>query len=262
MKRKGYGILAVLALVAITAIPAMATPAVNSAVFHINVWNDCITSVTTTNNSYPSQVWINDLWDCSSGFADLHNWHFSTDGSTDAQFMNGDSFRFAATLTITGSGDAEAGLQLAPWWSTNVDGRFQARSTNGEIACFGGRLPFYSFTGNFGLTYVKGTPIWMEMIYEAHSNTMADPATITYNLEYPIGTPYSSGPIPFDEGNPNEPYGTWGCLDNAQAGGIVQEILGGAPAECRATWDNVEFEALTPTSTQSDSWGGVKSLFR
>ena len=34
----------------------------------------------------------------------------------------------------------------------------------GEIACFGGRLPFYSFTAAYGLHYVPGTAIWMQII--------------------------------------------------------------------------------------------------
>ncbi len=261
MKRNGYGILAVLAIVAVVAAVALATPAVNSAVFNLRIWNDCFTSTLTTENNYPTEIWIDDDWDCSSGYANLHNWHFSTDGVNDALFMNDDSFRFAATLTITGTGDAEAGLQLGPWWSPDTDGRFNVRSTDGEIACFGGRLPFFSFTGTFGINYVKGDPIWLEIVYEANSNTELDPATITYNLAYG-GTPYTSGPIAFDEGNPSEPYGTWGCLDDAQAGGYVQMLLGGAPNQARATWGDISFEDLTPTSTQSDSWGGVKNLFR
>lgn len=261
MKRHGYGILAVLALVAVTATAALATPAVNSAVFNLRIWNDCFTSTLTTNNNYPTEIWIDDDGDCTSGWANLHNWHFSEDGATDALFMNGDSFRFSATLTITGTGNGESGLQLSPWWSQDVDGRFNVRSTDGEIACFGGRLPFFSFTGTFGINYVKGDPIWLEIVYEANSNTMVDPATITYNLVY-NATPYTSGPLPFDEGNPGEPYGTWGCLDDAQAGGHAQMFLGDTSTQVRATWGDIMFEDLTPTSTESNSWGGVKTLFR
>ena len=261
MKRKGYGILAVLAIVAVTVTVALATPAVNSAVFNLRIWNDCFTSTLTTENSYPIVIWIDDDWDCSSGYANLHNWHFSEDGVNDALFMNDDSFRFSATLTITGTGDAEAGLQLSPWWAQDTDGRFNVRSTDGEIACFGGRLPFFSFTGTFSINYVKGDPIWLEIVYAANSNSELDPATITYNLVYD-GTPYTSGPLPFDEGNPNEPYGTWGCLNDAQAGGYAQMLLGGVPNQARATWGDISFEDLTPTSTRSDSWGGVKDLFR
>jgi hypothetical protein len=261
MKRYGYGILAVLAIFAMTT-SAFATPLVNSAVFNLRVFNDCFTSTLTINNNYPTEIWIDDDGNCASGWANLHNWHFSEDGATDAKFMNGDSFRYSATLTITGTGNAEAGLQLAPWWSTDVDGRFNVRTTDGEIACFGGRLPFYTFTGTYSINYVKGDPIWLEIVYEANSNTELDPATITYNLEYPIGTGYSSGPLPFDEGNPSEPYGTWGCLDDAEAGGYAQMFLGDAMTQVRATWGDISFDDLTPTSTESNSWGGVKTLFR
>ena len=74
-------------------------------------------------------------------------------------FANNGGFRFSADLTISGDGEGEAGLQISPWWSQLVDGVFNVRTTDGEIACFGGRLPFYSFTGSHGVTYVKGTTV-------------------------------------------------------------------------------------------------------
>ena len=118
---------------------------------------------------------------------------------------------------LTGIG--EAGLQVTPWWSQNVDGRFNVRSTDGEIACFGGRLPFYSFTANHGLHYVPGDLIHLEIVYDPNDLTVSDPATIEYKLSYQ-GTDYTSGILPFDEGNPaeNPPHGVWGILNDARVG--------------------------------------------
>jgi len=250
------------AALAFTAVAVTAAPAVSDVVFHLNVWEDCLFHTVTPVNNYPTLVSIEDDWTCTSGYADLHNWHLSEDGATGAVFNNGDGFRLKAQLTISGTGNAEAGLMVAPWWAQNTDGRFQVRSTNGEIACFGGRLPFYSFTATDGVTYTKGDPVVLEVVYLPNGLSETNPATITYNLSYD-GSDYSSGPLAFDEGNPSEPYGTWGMLDDARVGGIMQVLLGGAAGQVLAEWGDIEFEDLGgPSATENDTWGGVKSLFR
>jgi len=251
------------ALLVVAATSAMATPAVNSVVFNLNVWEDCLFHTVTTDNSYPTSVMIDDEWVQSPcGWANLHVWRFSENGTDAAIFMNGDAFRFAATLVLTGTGYCESGLQVRPWWSES-DGRLNVRTTDGEIACFGGRLPFYSFTGNHSISYVAGDPIGLEIIYYPNSLTELDPATITYNVSYG-GMDYSSGPLPFDEGNAAEGYGTWGMLDNAQVGAHLQALIGLTDdvGNVHAVWSDIEFEALPPTGTEDSSWGEVKSLFR
>ncbi len=243
---------------------ALATPDINSAVLNLRIFDDCFTSTLTTNNNYPASISINDNWNCSTGFANLHNWRFSTDGATSANFENDDAFSFSATLVISGSGHGESGLGISPWWSQNVDGRINVRTTDGEIACFGGRLPFYSFTGSNGITYTKGNPITIEVTYLANGNSMASPATIQYDIDY-LSNSYSSGALPFDEGNPSEdpPYGLWGMLNDARAGGFVQVFIGGAPNSLDATWSDIKFTNLkVPNATESKSWGAVKGLYR
>lgn len=243
---------------------ALATPDVNSAVINARIFDDCFTSTLTTVNSYPALISIDDNWDCSSGFANLHNWRFSTDGATAALFENDDAFSFSATIVMDGTGNGEGGLQISPWWSQNVDGRLNIRTTDGEIACFGGRLPFFSFTGTFGITYVKGTPITAKITYLANSNSMADPATIQYEITYNASN-YNSGPLPFDEGNPSEdpPYGLWGMLNDAQVGGHLQVFIAGAPNNLTETWSNITFENLKePNAVEGTSWGKLKGLYR
>lgn len=251
-----------LALVAVTV--AGATPTPNSAVVMTRIFNDCPGSNLNVTNNYPTCITISDQNVGCVGFANLHVWRFSEDGATAAVFNNGDSFSFSADLTISGTGDGEAGLQIAPWWSQNVDGRFNVRSTDGEVACFGGRLPFYSFTGSQGVVYVKGTTIHLEIVYLPNGLSNASPATIEYKLTY-NATNYTSGPLAFDEGNPAEdpPYGLWGMLNDARVGGYFQFFVAGSGAtgQAQVNWCNVLFQEHT-VGVEEQTWSGVKTLFR
>jgi hypothetical protein len=242
---------------------ATATVVPNSAAIFLRIFNDCPFSTVVDNNSYPSVIQITDTkLECGSGFANRHAWRFSQDGATAQLFSNNDGFKFDADLTISGTGEAEAGIGISPWWSPLVDGVFNFRTTDGEIACFGGRLPFYSFTGSQGVTYVKGTTVHVEIIYLPNGLSEADPGTIEYKLDN--GTMYTSGPIAFDMGNPAEPYGLWGILDSATAGGNFQMFLqqGAADASVTVTWGNITFTDLGTVATENATWGSVKSLFR
>lgn len=252
------------ALTLVVAAVAGATPNPNSAVVFTRIFNDCPGSNLSVVNNYPTCITISDQNVGCVGFANLHVWRFSEDGATAAVFNNGDSFTFSAELTISGNGDGEAGLQIAPWWSQNVDGRFNVRSTDGEVACFGGRLPFYSFTGSQGVVYVKGTTIKMEMIYLPNGLSNGSPATIEYKLTY-NATNYTSGPLAYDQGNPAEdpPYGLWGMLNDARVGGYFQFFVAGSGAtgQAQAAWCNIQYQAHT-VGVESETWSGVKVLFR
>jgi hypothetical protein len=251
------------------ALLALATSAsaitINSAVLQTRIFDDCPGSTLTTNNSYPSLISIEDINTPGCvGFANLHLWRFSSDGATVALFPNADGFRMCADLTITGNGAGESGLQISPWWDGNVEGRLNVRTTDGEIACFGGRLPFYSFTApaNGGLHYVKGTPIHLEMIYLPNGLSQASPGTLEYKVTYNSNN-YTSGPLPFDEGNPLEGHGTWGILNDAHVGGHLQVFMGqsGQGNGLKADWANICYETLT-VSVEPKTWSSVKGLFR
>ncbi|MDZ4803717.1 MAG: hypothetical protein SGI90_02485 [Candidatus Eisenbacteria bacterium] len=259
------GVAVLLTAAAVMAAPvAQATPTPTTASLHTRIFNDDPFSTLTTVNAYPASIIIDDLkFLGASGFANRHAWRFSNDGTNPLEFANGDHFRFCADLLITGGGECESGLQISPWWSPLVDGVFNVRTTDGEIACFNGRLPFYSFTGSHGITYAKGNTIRMEIIYDPNSNTMADPATIEYKVVY-LANSYSSGRLPFDEGNPSEdpPHGLWGMLTPATAGGHLQYFVGGSPngGNARAEWSNICFEALDTVPVQGTTWSAIKSL--
>ncbi len=226
---------------------ALATPLIDSAVINERIWNDDSDSVLTTVNTYPGYISIFDDQldgDGAGGeFANLHTFRLSANGGiSEAVFANGDAFDFFSDVTISGNGNGEGGLNVSPWWSQQSDGRFQVRTSDGEVACFGGRLPFYSFTGSQSVTYTKGTTVRMGVIYRPNSLSMADPATIEYI--YDDGTVYTSGALAFDEGNPGEdpPYGLWGMLNDARVGGFGQFLIDvGNPANNV----QIEFENMT-----------------
>jgi hypothetical protein len=270
MKRIGYSSLAMLSACVMAmalASAAFATPTPTSAVVKTRIFNDCPLSTLTTTNAYPTLIEFDETWDDQCvGFANFHNWRFSTDGTNPAAFGNNNDFRFSAIVTITGNGACEAGLQIAPWWSPEVDGRLQARIADGEIAAFGGRLPFYSFSAPPHNVRYMGGPIFMEMEYRENGLSMASPATIEYRIFYNMAQ-YTSGPRAFDQGNPAEGHGSWGILDPAWVGGFVQDNLGTAPGSVPRHY-NVKFNDILftcidcPTPALTSSWGRIKSIYR
>ena len=243
---------------------ASATPDPNSAIFLLRIFNDCAFSNITTTNTYPALLRIAETDLNCGGFANLHAWRFSVDGVNQVLFPNNSAFRYAATVTLSGTVEGEGGLQIAPWYNQDA-GRFNVRTTDGEIACFGGRLPFYSFTGNGVPPYVKGTPIRLQITYLRNGLSMADPATIQYELDYQA-VHYSSPVLAFDEGNPDEdpPYGLWGILNDAKVGGHVQPFLqaGNPNATFTADWADITYDNLKPISVDETSWGQLKNLYR
>jgi hypothetical protein len=235
----------VLALAISLSPPALAdAPDINSVVVKPRLFNDCPGSVFSFTNNYPSLLSMTDTNQNCVGFANLHTWRLSTDAVNPAEFENVEAFRFCADLTITGTGEAEAGLQIAPWWSES-DGRLNVKTTTGEIAAFGGRLPFYSFSdpAGYNMHYDKGETIRLEIIYRPNALTEQNPATIEYIVD---GN--SSGQLPFDMGNPDEdpPHGLWGILTPSQVGGYFQFFLdqSGPTGSVTVTWENICYEAL------------------
>jgi len=243
-----------------------ATPLPNSAVIHTRVFDDCPISTLTVNNLFPGFIEINDQnqppQPFCAGFANLHTWRFSADGVNAIQFLNGDAFQYSCLLVLNGAG--EGGLSLAPWFSPDADGLFNVRTTDGEIACFGGRMPFFTFTGAFGLHYVNNTPIQLGISYFPNGLSAGSPAQIVYNVRY-NSINYTSGLLNFDEGNTSEdpPHGLWGALNPWYAGGhmkmFVQTI--GQPHGMDAIWQDIQY-STGPVPTTVTTWGRVKQIYR
>ncbi len=232
---------------ACVATAALASPVIDSAVIKTRVFNDDADSIISTTNLWPNLISIKDEKLDGGGpgsFANRHIYSLSDNGGiAPAVFLNGDSFLHSATVSINGTANAEGGMRVSPWWSKEVDGTFMINATSGEVAVFGGRLPFYSFTSNHAVTYTRGTKVRMGVVYDPNGLSSTDPATIQYIYTDASGT-YSSGELPFDEGNGAEGYGTWGMLDDARVGGYFQaQIDAGNPDN----WAEIVFEDLKYT---------------
>lgn len=267
MKRIRYTAFAGLALaLPMAASLAFATPVPNSAALNPRIFNDCGSSILVPTNAYPALIEYAETKNLCTGtpFANRHNWRFSQDGINAISFMNGDIFSYECDVTLDGTGNCEGGLEIAPWFSGDVGGRFQVRTTDGEIACFDGVLPFYSFTASQGLTYTKGTTVHMGILYRPRDNAPPNYGTITYTIVIG-GTPYTSGPLNMDGCNFGEQpiYGCYGILNFAKVGGFVQNFMGsgGAAGTFDAKWGNIVF-STAPTAAKSATWGRIKTLYR
>lgn len=268
MKRTRYFSATLLACAALAAFAsgASATPNANGAVVLERLYNDCPISAVASTNSYPGSIHITDSWDgLCVGFANGHAWNFSADGgATSANLGNNGNYKFSATVTLNSNpGTIEGGIHLAPWWN-NMDGRFQARLPDGEVACFGGRLPFYSFTASNGVVYTAGTPIRMTIEYHANGLSSGSPASIQYTCQYGPNT-FSSPVLLFDQGNPLEdpPHGQWGSLEPTYGGGVVQVNNGSGGQGYDALWTDITYECLDcVVPATKTTWGRVKTLYR
>lgn len=275
MKRIGYLSVAVFALaLGLTAVAQAQTPNPNGAYIHTGYFFDCPVATVSVSNLYPASITISDDDTYMFTGTNKHLWKFSEDGgSTQATFYNASNYEFCANVTLSGLApdDLEGGLNISPWWSDG-DGQFMINGNSGEIAVFGGRLPFCSnhATGSGAFTqpdYVNGTTIHMSMTYLAgpvDPTISGIPATVTY---YTVngGTPYSFGPAAFDEGNTleNPPHGLWGELQPTSVGGYFQirhtsvELTQGS-----MTWANICYTNLQPVPTKTSTWGSLKALYR
>jgi len=281
MKRIGYLTLAVVMAVGLLASLAIAdeytcpgyTPSPNTVVFNPYIYHDCPYSNYATINNYPALVQISDGDEGCAGWTNLHTWRFSEDGVTRAAFENCSHYRFSAVLKFSNP-TGEFGLQIAPWWggAEYSDGRFNVRAD--EIACFGGRLPFYSFTAAYGLTYTAGEPIWLQITYDPNELDETEivggvrdpappnPASIQYQVYY-RGQGYSSPVLYFDKANPAEPHGIWGELYPAYVGGFVQAPNNASSSWAyTCNWENIHFEGPSATPAKSSTWGQLKTLYR
>jgi hypothetical protein len=248
---------------------ASASPLIDSAIVKERIWNDAPYSTFTYTNLYPGLIQMRDENLDQTGWANRHNFRLSEDGGiSEAVFMNGDAFAFSADVTINGTANIEGGLNLSPWWSKDVDGVFMLKTDVGfeEVSCWGGRLPFYSFTANHvdpntgqGLVYQKGTTVRLTMIYSPNSLTEQDPGRIQYI--YKLYDPDGAGPLvgftiksphlKFDEGNPAEPYGLWGILDDARVGGFfMPKVDSGTPGN----WGEISFENMSYVPEPAAMW--------
>src|SRR5262249_38717324 len=128
----------------------------------------------------------------------------------------------------------------------------------------GGSMPFFTFTGAFGIHYVNNTPIQIGITYVPNGLSSVSPAQALYTVRY-NSINYSSGLINFGQGNPAEdpPHGQWGALQPWYAGGHTKMFvqLIGVPHGITATWTDIQF-TTAPVPTAKSTWGKLKQLYR
>lgn len=242
------------------------TPVINGAKLNTRIFNDYPGSTLSTSNLYPASISFSDAGVGAPGgpFANRHNFRLSDNGgASDAVFLNDSSFTFEADVTLTGTAPVEGGLNVSPWWSPQVDGVFMLNGASGEIACFGGRLPFYSFTGNHGATYTMGQKVHQKVMYSPNELQAGGPGTIQYTLTIGPNT-YTSPQLAFDAGNPNEGpiYGWYGITNGAEVGGYVQVMNGGVSHTGGALFENMVFSNVPEPGTLALLALGVLPLLR
>jgi hypothetical protein len=279
MNRIRYNSL-VLAVVAICTVFALgagiahATPAINAAKDSVRVFNDCpVTALNAPPPAYPGLIHFDESNLICAGGQNLHVWNLSDDGGlSSALFNNKDAFSIAATVNITKGSivQTEGGLRICPWWDPVANGFFNMRLPDGEIACFGGVLPFFSFTAAFGIHY-QGGPARQTIIYIPNCNTKTNPGTIEYILDY--NGHFDSGPLPFGNCTPGEEaHGCYGIMDNARVGGRVANEMFAFGGDPIPTNDNaidfndiiyqiIPFQPDCPVATENATWGKLKATY-
>jgi hypothetical protein len=245
----------------------------------------CPVSVSYATLNYPASIAVTDSFIPCTGWMNNHIWQYSEDGGASGAAVHpDDNFKYGADLVIDGSSaqGGEAYINLCPWWVA-FDGRINVKGGfgGGEVAAFGGFMPFVTWTdpGNSfnywgsALSYVKGTTIGLEIQYLGGPTgpSVGSPGMVTYKVHYG-GTDYVTPGLPINVGDTDK----WALAntfslpasDNQanqiMAGGGMGDISDGPNVDTymRATWSNVYFTNLQSTATKTTTWGAMKALYR
>jgi len=189
--------IAAIALLAAVGSANAAVQDINSVQQANRIFDDFTTSSLTVTDNYAASYRIEESNFSDDGqggnFANKHGAFFSEDsGATRFDFDYGDSFNAKLTYVDNSSGiDVEAGFL------TDLFGfGFFGGLPNGEVAAFGGTLPFHSF----GNIYTPGDTVDLSMNYIAGTAEGFDPSVIIYGVQINGGGWTSSGAIPFTNG--------------------------------------------------------------
>lgn len=156
-----------LAVVAVAGSASAGVGSIDSVNITTRVWNDFPTSSITTTNNFPSSVNIHE--DFAAGtvgnYANRHVGVLAS-GGTNYSFTNAESFRLDVDVRISapnGQPRKETGLIIGnyiPGGNYFAEGNLMVAS-DGEVAMFGGALPFHSF----GNVYTVGSWIHLSFMY-------------------------------------------------------------------------------------------------
>jgi hypothetical protein len=166
---------------------------VDSVIIEERKFNDYPDSTLTVTNNFPALLTVVEQEFGSGGFANRHDAIFSADGGATAYALSNDE-AFDVSMTMVLDAGSIAPRKEAGWrMDTGVVGeQFFQVTSDGEVAAFGGALPFHSFGGG---VYTPGTAAKLRMIYTPDDDDDAfdgDAATMEYILN-----DTSSGPLNF-----------------------------------------------------------------
>ncbi|MBN2445507.1 MAG: hypothetical protein JXO22_02195 [Phycisphaerae bacterium] len=200
--------------VAFLAMPALAAVTdIDSVKIQERRFNDYPGSTLVTTNNYPSLVGFTESNFGTGGWANQHVARFSADGgASDRLFYNNEPFDISFEIMLDAGTLAgkEAGIRMDSFIAG--EGFFMVKAA-GEVACWGGPFPFYSFGGS---AYSPGTLATIRMIYTPDDDTDpwdGDAATMEY-----IYNGASSGPLNF--GNLEN-----GMIDGSDMGVFLQNAV-------------------------------------
>jgi hypothetical protein len=135
---------------------------INSVQIEERRFNDYPNSTLVTTNTFPSLVRFDESEFGSGGFANQHVAWFSPDGgASHYNFARTDQFVMSVDITLDVGSTAprkETGFRFDTFSAGEA---FFIVTSDGEVAAFGGMLPFYSF----GNVYTPGSVAQLSLIY-------------------------------------------------------------------------------------------------
>ncbi len=178
---------------AISSVAFADVTSIDSAIIEERRFNDFPDTTLNTTNNFPAEVQFTEQNYSGSGFANRHDAIMSADGGATVYTLDNDTpFDISVDVNLfvgSVSPRKEAGWRM----DTNLIGeQFFQLTSDGEVAAFGGALPFHTFGGD---AYTPGETVTLRMVYTPDDDDDAgdgDAATMEYFLN-----DVSSGPLDF-----------------------------------------------------------------
>jgi MYXO-CTERM domain-containing protein len=191
-------VLAVCAGMICTAASAQIT-SINSQVIGTRYFNDIPGSTLVTVNNYPALTSFTESFNGATQGVNRHIGALSNNSTDPYRALPAESWEFSVTVRISGPAAREGGIHVgklgtvSPYNVGALTGQLTAIADNGEIACFGAWLPFFSNNQPQYASFpraARDTDIKMKMIYDASD----------FSYTYIINDAFSTGKLFMDAG--------------------------------------------------------------